>query len=117
MNWYLDVLKNKYALFSGRASRQEFWMFALINFLIAIAIGVVEGIIGTGGIVGLIYNLAILVPSIAVGVRRMHDTNRSGWWLLINLIPLIGFIIYIVFAVQDSDAGDNSYGANPKVAA
>lgn len=116
MNWYLDVLK-KYVVFSGRARRKEFWMFVLINFLVTIGIAIIEGIIGTGGLVGALYGLAVLLPTLAVAVRRLHDTNRSGWWLLIGLIPLIGIIVLIVFYVQDSDPGDNAYGPNPKAGA
>ena len=113
MNWYLDVLK-KYAVFSGRARRQEYWMFVLINLLVAIAIAIVEAIIGTAPLLGMLYALGVFIPSLAVAVRRLHDTNRSGWWLLIGLIPVIGLIVLIVFFVQDSDKVDNDYGANPK---
>ncbi len=67
------------------------------------------------GLLGGLYALAVIIPSLAVGVRRLHDTNRSGWWLLIGLIPCIGFIVLIVFLVQDGQAGDNQYGPNPKV--
>jgi uncharacterized membrane protein YhaH (DUF805 family) len=113
MNWYLDVLK-KYAEFDGRARRKEYWMFALINLLITLAIAIVEGIVGTAGLLGLIYGLAILLPAIAVSVRRLHDTDRSGWWLLIALVPLLGAIVLLVFMVQDSKPGTNLYGIYPK---
>ena len=115
MNWYLEVLK-KYAVFTGRARRTEYWMFALINFIIALAIGIVEGILGGPGVIGLLYGLAVLIPAIAVSVRRLHDTGRSGLWLLISFVPLVGFIVLLVFMVQDSDAGQNQYGMNPKEA-
>jgi uncharacterized membrane protein YhaH (DUF805 family) len=107
MNWYLDVLK-KYAVFDGRARRQEFWMFALINFVISLILNLVLGM------VGLIYALAVFLPTIGVGIRRLHDTGRSGWWLLIGLIPVVGFIVLLVFFVQDSQPGNNQYGSNPK---
>ena len=119
MNWYLEVLK-KYAVFSGRARRKEYWFFALFNFLFAMAIGFVDGLMGTFnpatgiGTLGLIYALAVLIPGIAVTVRRLHDTDRSGWWLLIILIPLIGAIVLLVFMVFDSKPGQNQYGPNPK---
>ena len=119
MNWYLGVLK-KYAEFSGRARRREYWNFALFNILIAIVLALIDRLTGTFGagrgfgLLGGLYALAVLLPSLAVGVRRLHDTNRSGWWLLIGLIPCIGFIVLIVFLVQDSQAGDNQYGPNPK---
>ena len=115
MNWYLDVLK-KYAVFNGRARRKEYWMFFLFNIIIAVVLGFVEGLVGGPGVVGALYGLAVLIPGIAVGVRRLHDTNRTGWWLLIGLIPLIGAIVLLIFFVQDSQAGENQYGPNPKAA-
>jgi len=122
MNWYLKVLK-KYAVFNGRARRKEYWYFALFNILISILLGIIDGIIivSSGldpntsiGFLGLIYSLAVLIPGIAVSVRRLHDTERTGWWILINLIPIIGWIIFIIFAIQDSSPGENKYGPNPK---
>ena len=115
MNWYLEVLKN-YAVFTGRARRTEYWMFALINFLVAMAIGIVDGVLGGSGVIGMLYFLAVLIPAIAVSVRRLHDTGRSGLWLLISFVPLIGAIVLLVFMVQDSDPGQNQYGMNPKEA-
>ena len=114
MNWYLGVLK-KYADFNGRARRKEFWMFALISFIIAVILSVVDGMIGVP-VLGAIYALGVLLPSIAVGARRFHDIGKSGWWLLIGLIPLIGGLILIIFFVLDSNPGDNKYGPNPKAA-
>lgn len=118
MNWYLKVLQN-YATFSGRAQRTEYWMFTLFNVLIGFVLGFVDGALGTTtemgtGILGGIYSLAVLIPGIAVAVRRLHDTGRSGLWLLIALVPCIGAIILLVYMVQDSDAGSNEYGPNPK---
>jgi uncharacterized membrane protein YhaH (DUF805 family) len=110
------VLK-KYAVFSGRARRKEYWMFVLINLIITFVLYLIEGLVGGPGILGGLYSLAVLIPAIAVGVRRLHDTNRSGWWLLIGLIPLIGTIVLLVFLVQDSQPGENQYGPNPKAAA
>ena len=115
MNWYLEVLK-KYAVFNGRARRKEYWMFALFNFIIVFVLGFVEGLAGGPGVVGMVYSLAVLIPGIAVSIRRLHDTDRSGWWLLIGLIPIIGAIVLIVFMVQDSKSEENQYGSNPKVA-
>ena len=114
MNWYIEVLK-KYVEFSGRAHRTEYWMFFLINFVITFAIGMVEGALGSPGVLGGLYALAVLLPALGVSVRRLHDTGRTGWWLLILLIPLIGPIVILVFLVLDSEAGDNQYGSNPKV--
>ena len=113
MNWYLDVLK-KYAVFEGRARRKEFWMFFLFNLIIAFVLGILEGMIGTGGFLGVAYALAVFVPYLAVSVRRLHDTGRSGWFLLIGLIPIVGVIVLIVFFAQDSHAGPNNWGPNPK---
>ncbi len=112
MNYYTDVIK-KYAAFTGRATRKEYWMFFLINALIGITLNLVEGDVGNMGLISAIYSLALLTPSIAVAVRRLHDTGRSGWWLLIGIFPLIGGIILIYFLVQDSEAGTNIYGARP----
>ena len=116
MEWYISVLK-QYAVFEGRARRKEYWMFSLFNFVIALAITVVESVIGTGGTIYGLYALLVLIPSIAVAVRRLHDTGRSGWWLLLALIPAIGAIILLVFLVLDSEVESNDYGDNPKAAA
>lgn len=122
MNWYLHVLKN-YATFSGRARRKEYWMFFLISALISIVLTLLDILLGTYSMeyeVGLfsgLYSLLILIPSIAVVVRRLHDTDRSGWWILISLIPLIGVIVLFVFICLDSQPGTNRFGANPKEAA
>lgn len=114
INNYVGVLKN-YAVFSGRASRAEFWWFVLINLIISVVLSIISLIIGDkNGILSTLYSLAILIPSLAVGVRRLHDIGKSGWWLLIALIPIIGSIILIVFYVMDSQAEQNQYGQNPK---
>ncbi|QTO02311.1 DUF805 domain-containing protein [Aggregatibacter sp. 2125159857] len=122
MNWYLHVLKN-YATFSGRARRKEYWMFFLISALISIVLTLLDILLGTysveyeAGLFSGLYSLLILIPSIAVVVRRLHDTDRSGWWILISLIPLIGVIVLFVFICLDSQPGTNRFGANPKEAA
>ena len=115
MNWYLKVLKN-YAVFDGRARRKEYWMFVLFNILVVFVAAFALGLIVGAGAVNLVYlyNLAILIPALAVGVRRLHDTGRSGWWLLISLVPIVGGIVLLVFFVQDSKPGQNEYGPNPK---
>lgn len=119
MNWYIEVLK-KYAVFSGRARRKEYWLFILISTIITIVLGGIELTAGlydpaTGpGLISGLYALAVFIPSIAVLVRRLHDTNRTAWWLLMLLFPLIGVIVLIVFLATDSSAGDNQYGPNPK---
>jgi uncharacterized membrane protein YhaH (DUF805 family) len=121
MNWYIEVLK-KYAIFNGRARRKEYWYYYLFYILIYIVLIIIDVVAGTFsaeagmGLLSGIYALATLIPSIAVGVRRLHDTNRSGWWLLIGLIPIIGAIVLIVFLASDSKPEENQYGPNPKAA-
>ena len=114
MNWYREVLK-KYAVFSGRARRTEYWMFCLFNVIITFVLGTIEGFFKGPGVLGGLYSLAMLIPGISVGARRLHDTGRSGWWQLIALIPVIGTIVLIVFLAQDSQP-ENQYGPNPKSA-
>jgi len=112
MQWYLTVLK-QYAVFNGRSGRQEFWMFTLINIIILVALGWLDKAMGTDQFIYGLYTLAILLPGLGVGIRRLHDTNRSGWWLLLGLIPLVGAIVLIVFYAQASDPGSNQYGPKP----
>lgn len=111
MEYFLGAYK-KYADFTGRARRKEFWMFVLFYFIVAIVLGIIDSIIGFQ-LLGMLFSLGSLIPSLAIGARRLHDTGRSGWWQLLYLIPLIGLIIMIVFLVQDSHP-DNEYGPNPK---
>jgi uncharacterized membrane protein YhaH (DUF805 family) len=105
MEWFLKVLR-QYADFNGRARRKEYWMFVLFNTIFAFIFGFVCGLIGAPDLAQL-YSLAVLIPSIAVGVRRMHDVGKSGWFLL---IPIYNFIL----AVSEGEKGENQYGANPK---
>ncbi|MFI8434256.1 DUF805 domain-containing protein [Streptomyces sp. NPDC079020] len=113
MNWYLDVLKN-YAGFSGRARRKEYWMFVLFNIIAAVILMAIGAAIGTQ-VPYYIYIVAVIVPSLAVIVRRLHDTGRSGWWILISLVPLVGGIILLVFLATEGKYEANEYGANPKL--
>ena len=113
MEWYLKVLKN-YVGFSGRARRKEYWMFYLFNAIAMIILSIIDNIIGTYSLLYGLYSLAVLLPSLAVAFRRLHDIGRSGAWILIGLIPLIGAIILLVFACTDSQPDDNQYGPNPK---
>ena len=120
MGWYLEVLK-KYAVFSGRARRQESWMFVLVSTAVVLVLTFVDSQIGlmskSGyGVLGGVYSLAVFVPTLAVAIRRLHDTDRSGMWYLIALVPVIGPIALLIFCVQDGNAGMNQYGANPKAA-
>lgn len=115
MGWYLAVIKD-YAVFEGRAGRSEYWMFFLVNLVIAIALAVLDGLIGTldmfggMGLLGVVYALAVLLPGIGVTVRRLHDIGRSGWWILVGLVPLVGGIILLVMMVLKGNDGDNAYG-------
>ncbi|HRZ98725.1 MAG TPA: DUF805 domain-containing protein [Paludibacter sp.] len=118
MNWYLKVLK-QYLDFSGRARRKEYWMFILFNIIfsaIAMTIDYLLGlsVMGSGPIT-MIYSLAILIPSIAVVVRRLHDINKSGAWILIGFIPLLGAIWLLVLLIKAGVVGDNQYGPDPKI--
>ena len=140
MHYYFDVLK-KYAVFSGRARRKEFWMFTLITTLIFIGLTIVDKVIGIEmtpytidavsinsingesvenkqipiffGILSSLYWLFIFIPSIAVTARRLHDTGRSGWWQLLHLICCVGWIVVFVFNVLPGTEGDNKYGPDP----
>lgn len=106
----------RYADFQGRSRRKEYWMFYLFYILASAALLMLD-MFGTGGIGAVLYSLfalALIIPSLAVGVRRLHDTGRSGWWLLIALIPLIGAIVLLVFFVQDGTPGANRFGPSPK---
>ena len=128
MNWYLEVLK-KYAVFNGRARRKEYWYFVSINFIIycvLMAIGTATGAYsqetsavptaGTQMLSGLIgvFTLVLFIPNLAVSVRRLHDTDRSGWWLLIGIVPFIGLVVLLIFMVLDSTPGTNRFGPYPK---
>lgn len=119
MDWYIKCLTEKYADFEGRARRSEFWYFALFNIIAAIVINIVAGILTNvigeaAAFLGLLYSLATLLPNLSVAARRLHDTGRSGWWQLIGIIPLIGFIVLLIFYTQDSSFDRNEYGPNPK---
>lgn len=134
MEWMLLPLK-RYAQFSGRSRRKEYWMFVLLVFIIYVIAMILDSLLGfgtttryadltetsaaagfhsTGGIITLLAMLALIVPSIAVAVRRLHDTDRSGWWILIGLIPLVGAIVLLVFYCTDGTKGPNRFGPDPK---
>jgi uncharacterized membrane protein YhaH (DUF805 family) len=119
MNWFLTALKS-YAVFSGRSRRSEYWYFALFYLIFYAVAAIVDAMAGTFdratgiGIFTGILTLAFLIPSLSVSVRRLHDTGRTGWWLLIAFIPVVGAIVLLVFLAQNSAAGANRFGANPK---
>ncbi|WP_331774133.1 DUF805 domain-containing protein [Sulfurospirillum sp. 1612] len=107
MRYYVGVLKN-YVTFSGRARREEFWYFTLFSFLISLLLSAINPALSG------LYSLAVLLPTLAVSARRLHDTDRSAWWLLLYLIPIIGLLVLILFFIFDSKPGANRFGANPK---
>ena len=113
MKWYLKVLK-KYATFEGRARRSEYWYFFLFNFLISFAVALLDGFLWLEPVLFQVYALFILIPSIAVTCRRLHDTGRSGWYMLLYLIPIVGPIVLFVLMIKDSSFDRNKYGPNPK---
>jgi uncharacterized membrane protein YhaH (DUF805 family) len=128
MDWYLDAFR-KYADFSGRSRRAAYWYFVLFNVIVTFALAILASLLGAlngsegVGVFGvlafivygllIIYSLVIILPSLALSVRRLHDTDRSGWWVLINLVPF-GSIVLLVFFLMDSTPGQNRFGLNPK---
>ncbi len=103
-----------YVKFDGRASRPAFWWWVLFTFLVGIGANIIGLAIGSVTVLSAICGLALLLPNLSVGIRRLHDTNRTGWWILIALIPLIGFIVLLIFYLQESDPGENQYGPPPQ---
>ena len=133
MNWYVKALK-QYVDFRGRARRKEYWMFTLFNVIILAVLELVDRALGLGnfggtadgsgvsasvnlGLFSGLYSLAVLLPSLAVAVRRLHDTDRSGWWILLGIIPIIGAIVLLVFYCLAGTRGPNRHGADPKAVA
>ena len=122
MNWYLKVLRN-YAVFSGRARRKEYWMFVLFNIIFTLLAVILDNVVGTAsedigyGLFYILYILAVLIPSLAVAVRRLNDIGKGGGWIFIALIPIIGSIGLLVLLATESQPGENQYGPNPKEAA
>lgn len=117
MNWYLHVLQNNYLNFSGRAHRTEFWTFILINLAISIVLSLIDFVLGWigpfGGALGTLYSLAVLLPTIGVTVRRLHDTGRTGLWYLLVFVPFIGALVLLFFCIMESQPGANQYGPSP----
>lgn len=122
MSWYLQALK-RWSDFNGRSRRKEYWMFLLFNVIVSIVLGIIDMLIGTYsmntgvGVLSGVYMLVVLIPGIAVTIRRLHDTGRSGWWILIALVPIIGGIWLLVLMFLDSQKESNQWGASPKYAA
>lgn len=117
MNWYLDVLRN-YIGFNGRARRREYWMFIIVNMVFAFVLATIDRMIGwrlfgEKGVLTVLYGAFVFLPWWAVHFRRLHDTDRSAWWLLLIIIPVVGWIIIILFNCQRGTQGDNRYGPDP----
>lgn len=121
LDYFKLCLSQKFATFSGRARRQEYWLFyldcmivssALSSMSLSLVHNIVANVIVTT--ISVAWTLFIIIPSLAVLVRRLHDTNRSGWWLLIWLLPVIGWIVLFVFTLLPGTAGENDYGDDPK---
>ena len=121
MNYYIHALTERYSDFRSRSTRSEYWFFALFNIIVGIVVTVLDIMFGiysepdSIGLLGGIYGLLVFIPGLAIGIRRLHDTNKSGWWTLILFIPIIGAIVYFVFMCTGSDRGDNRFGASPNV--
>ena len=114
---YIEVITQKYAKFDGRARRQEFWHFYLANIAVSIVLGILSRIPIIGFIIALVaglFSLAIIIPTIALGIRRMHDLGKPGVWLCVVFIPLVGAIWYLILAATEGQRGDNAYGPDPK---
>lgn len=120
MEYFLGAYKNNYANFSGRARRKEYWMFVLFYIIAFVVLSVIDGVIGTFsqeagiGVLSGLFALASFLPAISIAARRLHDINKSGWWQLLAIIPLIGGLVLFIFYIMDSNPGENRFGANPK---
>ena len=125
-HYFIDTIRNRYAKFNGRATRSEYWYFVLFYIILSIIMTTLDAVVlnpmlgmtaneaNQGGFLQTITALALLIPSIALAVRRLHDIGKSGWWLLVGLIPIAGFFVLIYYYVTDSQAQENLYGPNPK---
>ncbi|WP_299013361.1 DUF805 domain-containing protein [uncultured Polaribacter sp.] len=121
MNWYLKVVRDHYLDFKGRARRKEYWMFVLINVIISAILGLLDQTLGLNygdhneeGILETVYGLLVFLPSLAVTVRRLHDYGKSGWYILLILIPIIGWIWLLVWLCMEGENKQNQWGPNPK---
>lgn len=120
MKWYLKVVSDNYANFTGRARREEYWMFVLFNIIFAITIAIISGMLvastnnGAFMFFYVIYILGVFIPGLAVSVRRLHDINKSGWYYLVGIIPFLGAIWLIILFATEGDRGSNQYGPDPK---
>jgi uncharacterized membrane protein YhaH (DUF805 family) len=102
-----------YVKFDGRASRPAFWWWFLFGILVGVGASIIDAALGTHGVLGALAGLALLLPGLSVSIRRLHDIDHTGWWVLIGVIPIIGFIVLLVFYLREGDAGQNKYGPPP----
>lgn len=109
--YFIDVIKKQYIDFEGRATRQQYWMYVLFYFILSIVIGIIGAILGETiyRILNLVVSLGLFLPSLGIGVRRLHDTDRSGWWYLIGLLPIIGGLVLLVFFCLPGTEGENRF--------
>jgi uncharacterized membrane protein YhaH (DUF805 family) len=114
INWFMSVVTQHYFDFNGRARRAEFWWFVLVVIIIDIILGVIQSVLHLGSILTGLLSLGLLLPNLGVAVRRLHDIGRSGWWILIGLVPILGWILLIYWYAQPGTPGTNEYGPNPK---
>ncbi|SDH91048.1 Uncharacterized membrane protein YhaH, DUF805 family [Vibrio xiamenensis] len=115
MKWFIQAFK-KYAVFNGRARRKEFWMYYLFLIIFMVVAAVIDAAMGSF-VLSAVFTLVTLVPTLSVYIRRLHDTGRSGWWILISLIPLVGGLVLFYFLISDGGVEDNQYGESPKMVA
>lgn len=109
-----------YVGFEGRACRSEYWFWVLFVVIVGVVLGILDGVLfpdNQTGLLGPLFSLGVFLPGLAVGIRRLHDIGKSGWWILIGLIPIVGWIILIVWAIQKGDGGSNRFGADPLASA
>lgn len=111
---YFKLALSKYAEFEGRSRRKEFWFFILFNMIITYGVMIVESILWDFPILSTIVSLGLFVPGLAVSIRRLHDIGKSGWNILFGLIPIVGFILLIVWYAKEGQASSNKWGSNPK---
>jgi uncharacterized membrane protein YhaH (DUF805 family) len=116
IQYFTDAVTNHYFDFNGRTRRTAFWYFVLVYFIIAVVLGIIQSVAHLGSILTALLSLALLLPNLGIAVRRLHDTNRSGWWILIGLIPIIGWIVLIIWYCEAGTTGSNQFGPDPKAA-
>ncbi|MEI9992908.1 MAG: DUF805 domain-containing protein [Rhizomicrobium sp.] len=114
INWFMNVVTQHYFDFNGRARRAEFWWYVLVYVIAEVILGVLQSILGVGQALTSLFGLALFLPSLGVSVRRLHDIGRSGWWFLISVIPVVGWILIIYWYAQPGTVGANEFGADPK---